>query len=554
MKIRRIKKITTNEPIPVYDVIDVPEHHNFLIKSNDRFIVSHNCGILDEVNFIKGANVKIEEAKIMETYNNVLERMGSRFMINGKIAGTLFVVSSKKSEYDFIETYIRRQKDSGVPTFYVSDAKLWEVKPIGTYSGKTFRVAVGGKNLPSRILKDDEDENSITKQGYEIIEPPIEFKPRFEMDMQAALMNIAGISTSHVTKFISYNNLVKCYNKDKNPFTSTILMIGMSDNLKIMDFFIPDLVPPEIYSKPLFIHIDTSVTGDITGIGCTAVMGYRYFNEYDILEGEVVPTKKLVYRHVFSVGIKCPSGTEISFQKTRDFVFYLKNVLRWNIKGLSTDGFQSVDTRQQFITMGFKDTKLVSLDRKPDGYMSFKSAINERRISLLNIEELETEIVRLERDNVTGKVDHPVDSTKDISDGLCGSMYNAMLHEEDLRLYISEFAEVLVESNEETDSYDIRDNLLGSIVSGSYTPSDNDLNIDNTTSNEINDLKDVLKEYIKENVDNIETNKKDETKSKSAEDIRREFNRRLIAQKFGNTPDNSSLQDAMDANDGFVVF
>lgn len=363
--------------------------------------------MIDEVNFKVGANVRMEQSKIMETYNGVLERMGSRFMVNGKIAGKLFIVSSKKSEYDFLESYIRKKQDD--PTVMVCDAKLWEVKPMGTYSGKTFKVAVGGSNLPSRILNDDEDVDSIIKQGYDVIYPPLEFKGRFEMDIQAALMNIAGISISHVTKFISYANLVKCYNTSKNPFTNNILTIGMSDSLKIQDFFIPELVPYEIYSMPLFVHLDTSLTGDKTGIGCVAAMGYKYYNEYSLDEGEVVPTKKLVYRHVFSVGIQCPQGTEISFQKTRDFIYYLKYTLGWNIRGISTDGFQSADTRQQLLTMGFDDVSLVSLDKTPNGYLTYKAAINEKRISMLNIPELETETIRLERDNMSGKVDHPVD-------------------------------------------------------------------------------------------------------------------------------------------------
>lgn len=39
MKIKKIKKILLEEPVPVYD-ITVPETHNFLLKSN---IFVHNC-------------------------------------------------------------------------------------------------------------------------------------------------------------------------------------------------------------------------------------------------------------------------------------------------------------------------------------------------------------------------------------------------------------------------------------------------------------------------------------------------------------------------------
>lgn len=88
-----------------------------------------------------------------------MERMGSRFMVDGKIAGCLFVVSSKKSEHDFIEQYVQKKKND--PRMFIADAPLWEVKPSGTYSGKTFAVAVGGANMASRIIPDDELEFTV---------------------------------------------------------------------------------------------------------------------------------------------------------------------------------------------------------------------------------------------------------------------------------------------------------------------------------------------------------------------------------------------------------
>lgn len=49
MQITSIRKIHYGEPIPVYDVVNAAPYNNFLIKLGNKFIVSHNCGILDEV-------------------------------------------------------------------------------------------------------------------------------------------------------------------------------------------------------------------------------------------------------------------------------------------------------------------------------------------------------------------------------------------------------------------------------------------------------------------------------------------------------------------------
>jgi hypothetical protein len=61
--------------------------------------------------------------------------------------------------------------------------------------------------------------------------------------------------------------------------------------------------------------------------------------------------------------------------------------------------------------MGFKDATTLSLDRTPDGYLSFKYAVNEKRISILPIKELDLELINLERNNMTGKIDHNPDNT-----------------------------------------------------------------------------------------------------------------------------------------------
>lgn len=421
------------------------------------------CGIMDEVNFVKGADIHMEKSKIMKTYNSILERMGSRFMIDGKIAGCLFVVSSKKSEHDFIEQYIQKKK--GDPGMYLVDAPLWDVKPQGTYCGKKFKVAVGGSNMVSKIIGDDEDPMSYVKQGYSIIEPPIEFKGRFEMDLQAALMNIAGISVTNVMKFIVYNNLVKCYTEDrKNPFMSNIISIGLYDDHTIKEFFLPSLVPEEVYSRPIFIHLDMSVTGDRTGISAIAAMGKRYVEEFNLETSAMERVQKMVYYHVFTIGIQCPAGSEISLQKNRDFIYYLRNELGWNIKSVSTDGFQSVDTRQSLINSGI-DAKLVSLDRTPDGYLTMKAAINEKRISMLCIPELEIEFIELERDNMTGKVDHPIDGSKDMADSVAGALYNAFLNETNMGLEIIDDASHIIDVNKNEYEDDDRANLLANIIS-----------------------------------------------------------------------------------------
>ena len=100
---------------------------------------------MDEVSFGVGMDIKKESAKMMDAYNAIKARMKSRFIAyGGNFPAVLFMVSSKKSELDFLETYITKVKND--PDTFIVDEPIWKVKPQGTYCGKTFKVAVGNKH------------------------------------------------------------------------------------------------------------------------------------------------------------------------------------------------------------------------------------------------------------------------------------------------------------------------------------------------------------------------------------------------------------------------
>ena len=77
---------------------------------------------------------------------------------------------------------------------------------------------------------------------------------------------------------------------------------------------------------------------------------------------------------------------------------------------------------------GFGKVPKISLDRTPDGYKALRSVLSEQRIDLLRVELLEQELIHLQRDSISGKVDHPIGGSKDVSDTLAGSVWNAILN------------------------------------------------------------------------------------------------------------------------------
>lgn len=409
---------------------------------------------------------------------------------------------------------------------HVSRYKQWEVLPKHKWSGKWFKLAVGNDVLQSYILGENvspEVINEAERQGYQVIDVPLELKHDFELDLNRALIDFAGIAIQSAYKYIQYTILAQTFNKlNINPFKKDLIEIGMYDIMTIKEYFISELVPESLYSKKIYIHCDLSKNGDRTGISAVAVLGYKDQSRYNT-EGNESQIKEMIYRHIFTVGIEAPPNSEISFQKIRDFIHYLKYDLGWNIAGVSFDGYNSVDMRQQMELDGFKAT-IISLDRDDKGYSTFRNALTEKRISMIDINELTKEITALERNATTGKIDHPpqamrkengkvIKSTgKDLADSVCGAVYNASIsvdiseldYMEGITLYDSS---VTLSGNQNVaDQYFgfTNNNLTGGIqFMNNDDNQPNEQDIQNEIYNEINNMQNVINKI---KADNPKTN------------------------------------------------
>ena len=100
-----------------------------------------------------------------------------------------------------------------------------------------------------------------------------------------------------------------------------------------------------------------------------------------------------------------------------------------NLKWISFDGFQSADSIQTLRTKGFT-TGIRSVDRTPAPYDITKTALYDGRVEIPEHPKLLKELTSLEVDSQTGKVDHPVNGSKDVSDGLAGVVYGLTMRRE----------------------------------------------------------------------------------------------------------------------------
>ena len=100
---------------------------------------------------------------------------------------------------------------------------------------------------------------------------------------------------------------------------------------------------------------------------------------------------------------------------------------------LTMDRHQSASTLQYFRSRNVS-TGILSVDRSPDPYIETKFAIKEERVYMARHDVLLEEMPNLDQDNTTGKIDHPEDGSKDLSDALAGVVYGMSKKKSSYRL------------------------------------------------------------------------------------------------------------------------
>lgn len=412
-----------------------PNYINIIIGSQPRHVIGQAtlANFFDEISFIPTQDIDKQKARAIDMVDTAVGGMKTRFTNNGENPGIIILASSKRSEKSFLEEHMKKKALSEGDNTLIVDEAVWNIKPKGTYSNRFFYVAVGNRFLNSEVITEQQpDLDSYRNKGYRIIEVPIDLRPDFIDDIDRALCDFAGISSTQLSTYISGVRLSECKSdKYLNPFIKDIIEVGNAptDKTQYWEFFDLSRVPNELKSKPLYIHLDMSVSGDKTGIAGTWIKGKKPSQSNEPI------SKDLYYQLAFNVSIKAPKGYQISFEKNRQFIRWLRDN-GFRIKLVSCDTYQSYDLLQQLKAEKF-NTEIVSVDKVNSDrvcvpYQHLKNVIYENRIIIYNKCDLLTEeLTSLEKNNHTGRVDHPENGSKDSADAMCASVYTASQHAEE---------------------------------------------------------------------------------------------------------------------------
>ena len=440
-----------------------PNKHIELITASSNNQVIGRCifaNFTDEVNFGLTNDVEKLKNKQKQLISQIDARMKSRFLRGNKLPTLNIIASSKNSDQSFLESYIELKRKNETKTTLIVDEPQWVVDSRKV-SNEWFYVAIGNKFLANELLpkvSTQEMVDSYRAKGYSILKVPMAYYENFSDNIDGALTDIAGIATASSLKYISgvrWNDIkTKEY---ENPFMREIIEVGNArdDTAQYSDFFDLSKVDYNIKSKPLYIHLDMSKSGDKTGIAGVWITGKK-----PKVEGED-SSRELFFKVAFSVSIKAPKGYEISFDKNRAFIRWLKEQ-GFKIKGISADTYQSAQIQQQLTADGF-NVQTISVDRLDSEtkqclpYAYLKSTIYDRRLKVYDrCDFLTEEVLGLERQS-DGHINHPENGTqgsKDAIDAVCGALWNASKHADEFAFEYGETLETIIDVSNQTDTFD----------------------------------------------------------------------------------------------------
>lgn len=438
-----------------------PDKHIELITASSNNQIIGRClfaNFTDEANFSLTSDVEKAKKKQKTIISQVDARMKSRFLRGTYLPTLNIIASSKNSEQSFLEDFIESKVRNESKNTLIVDEPQWIVDSRKD-SPIRFWVAVGNKFLANEVLPIDASDDLVAEyraKGYNMIHVPIGYRENFVENLDGALQDIAGIATASSLKYISGMKWTACINEQiQNPFTKEILEVGdnKEDTTQYYDFFDLSKVPSELKRKPLYVHLDMSISGDKTGIAGT------WITQKVASDSDTDQSKTLFYRLAFSCAIKAPKGAQISFNKNKQFIYWLKQQ-GFNLKKVTSDTFQSAPVLQDLKANGI-DCDILSVDRLTgegknkicEPYHYFKSTIYENRIEAYKTNLLTEEIVGLERLS-DGHIDHTSAgiNSKDISDAVCGSVFEASKHAEEFAYDFGESLELTMSVNSNIDT------------------------------------------------------------------------------------------------------
>lgn len=384
-------------------IIDEINFMNVVLKSKRAEVTSGRAGIYDQAQTIHSAMTR---------------RKKGRFINQGPQIGVICTSSSTRYKGDFTDKRKQQVITHKEHDTYVYDRPQYEVWPAERYCGDKFRLLVGNDIISdTRILAEDEK----VQEGSMVLSIPVEYLSEFQRDPHSALRDVCGISNSSISPFFKrrfkiYEAITLGEEMGLESFLSKDNVILGIDDMPQVKFGTYCANP----SRPRYVHIDLSTTGDRCGIAMV-----RFDGMTDVERAGGIIEKLPLATVELACSIAPDANHELQFAEVRTWVKQLRDVYGYPIKAVTYDGVFSIESIQQWRKQGMK-TGHVSVDKTSVPYKQLRDTFNDGRLRMYQQDVLVNELFDLEYDEVKDKVDHPPHSSKDVADAVCGAYYSML--------------------------------------------------------------------------------------------------------------------------------
>lgn len=387
-------------------------------NSQESTVLGYNIysAILDEASFYY-KNDKEERDTAEDLYEQLTKRMTSRFGDKGFLG----VITSTDEKDDFGE---RRYREAATEKkTYRMRRATWEAKPRASLSPDVFVFdhtqmqivdpsLYGGYQIKDagKVAIDITEERARTLRFNDgVLDADLWIIPRdyerdFRRNPEKSAKDLGSKPYRSGDTFIRLEKYIDlAVGKHVNP---------VSNDGK---WHLPD--PPK---EPLFIHLDLGLNRERgTGRGDCAGFVAGYFAGYDKDTG-MARVRILLCEQITAGGMP-----EIKLKDVRQRIAFFEQQ-GFEIEYVTMDGWQSADTQQEIESWDINVEQL-SVDKDTKPYESLKESLYARAVELpSNEKNRHVEVVQRELRNLRvlkGKVDHPKDGSKDVSDSLAGVVF-----------------------------------------------------------------------------------------------------------------------------------
>lgn len=385
------------------------------------------AGILDEADSHKVVKDKDYAQIGMETIEN---RIKSRYVDHSDPdreghRGLLIVIGQMKSQFGFASRIYNQYLED--PRAVAVRMAIWESFGWDKYLVDGNRNSFWYDVKRKRML-DPSIAGKIGQVDGQIIEIPKQYLYEFTINPEKALKDLGGIPPGASDPFITQVAKID----DANDRWS--LHHDNGENPVSLTTIAPKIDPKHVPTSPSIrraVHLDFAYSGN----GDSAALAIGHVKE--LIENEYGDLQPYMVIDLL-IRVRATPGEQVLLSDLRSYVYQLKR-MGYKLNKVTLDGFQSVDTMQQFRKRKIP-VDYLSVDRSKEPYEALRDALNEDRIEFPSymtwpsyqselkaddkIDILRRELTSLQ--DVGNKIDHPPGGSKDLADAVAGVVSSLM--------------------------------------------------------------------------------------------------------------------------------